>query len=195
MVVADYKDVRDLYYGKEKGMKIKDATEKANEALEGVAAKVERSRLTKWILVALVIVLLVAVGLWFSKARATGYEYTPNMVLAPTGGAGGAGGPGGSSGPITVGGDSYSSRAWAVGAPSFANGALTCEAGIPLIGGTYEREGCAILRDAAAVHGTLPAGAERDAAIKEVLCNAPRIRAAYDVTGRPCKSTAPERRW
>jgi hypothetical protein len=45
-------------------MKIRDASEKANEALEGAAAKIERQGLTKWILVALAVVLVIAVWLW-----------------------------------------------------------------------------------------------------------------------------------
>lgn len=182
--------------------KIKDVTNKVNEALDGAAAKVERARLTKWALVALVVILLIALGLWAGKARATGYEHGPqgavSSALAISGASAGAvaaGGAGGAGGPVSVGGDSYSSRAWAIGAPGFANGALTCEAGIPLIGGTYEREGCAILRDAAALHGTLPAGADRDAAVKEVLCNQPRIRAAFKTAGKPCLAPEPERRW
>lgn len=62
-------------------MKIKEAADKANEALEGAAAQVERAKLTKWVLLALGIVLLIAVGLWFSKARATGFH--PPIIVTP----------------------------------------------------------------------------------------------------------------
>ncbi len=67
-------------------MKIRDASDKANAALDDAAAKVERAKLTKWILVALAVLLLVAVGLWFSKARATGWHHVvvkPPVVVAP----------------------------------------------------------------------------------------------------------------
>jgi hypothetical protein len=46
-------------------VKIREASKKANEALEGAAGKIERQGLTKWILVALAVVLLVAIGFWF----------------------------------------------------------------------------------------------------------------------------------
>ncbi len=67
-------------------MKIKDVTNKVNEALDGVAAKAERTRLTKWIIVALVALLLVYVyAFWPSKARATGFEHAvvKPLVVAP----------------------------------------------------------------------------------------------------------------
>lgn len=178
-------------------MKIREASEKANEALDGAAARIERAKLTKWVLLALAIVLLIAVGLWFSKARATGYEHGFSGSTAIAGAAAGAaagavaGGGSATSGPVSVGGDSYSSRSYAFGAPGFANGALTCEAQIPVLGGTYERESCAILRDAAAAHA-MNAGGD---VVKEVLCNAPRIRAAFKTANKPCKSPEPERRW
>ena len=56
-------------------MKIKDATNKVNKALDGAAAKVERSRLTKWILVALAVVLVLLVFAWAKAAHATGLEH------------------------------------------------------------------------------------------------------------------------
>jgi hypothetical protein len=71
----------------------------------------------------------------------------------------------------------------AFGAPAFSNGALTCEAQLPLIGGTYERESCATLRNAAYV-GQLTGDAE---AVKAVLCNLPQVRAAFATVGRPCQ--------
>lgn len=174
-------------------MKIKDVSDKANEALDSTASKIERAKLTKWVLVALAVVLLIAIGLWFSKARATGYEHGMQGATAIAGAAAvaGASATGGAGGPVSAGGDSYSSRSYAFGAPGFANGALTCEAQIPVLGGTYERESCAILRDAAAAHA-MNAGAD---VVKEVLCNAPRIRAAFKVTGKACKAPEPEKRW
>jgi hypothetical protein len=84
--VATYRDVREIYYGKDH-MKIKDATDKANEALSGAAAKVERAGLTKWILVALGVVLLILIGVWASAAHATGWHHAPvvppKVVIAP----------------------------------------------------------------------------------------------------------------
>lgn len=65
-------------------MKIKDATEKANEALDGVAAKVERTRLTKWVLVALAVVVVLLLAAWFTKARATGMEHAIVPVVVKT---------------------------------------------------------------------------------------------------------------
>jgi hypothetical protein len=75
---------------------------------------------------------------------------------------------------------SNDSHAYGFGAPGYANGPFTCQAGIPIIGGTYTITWCQILVEAAAV--------KDDAVQKEVLCNLERIRAAYAVTGRPCKS-------
>lgn len=45
-------------------MKIREAADKANEALDGAAAKIERAQLTKWVLVALAVVLLVLIAAW-----------------------------------------------------------------------------------------------------------------------------------
>lgn len=68
-------------------MKIKDATNKVNEALEGAAAKVERAKLTKWALVALAVALVCLVAFWAFPAKATGMEHavvTVKTVVAPT---------------------------------------------------------------------------------------------------------------
>lgn len=64
-------------------MKIKQASDKANEALDGAAAKVERAGLTKWILVALAVVLVVLIFSWARAARATGVEHAVVQTIAP----------------------------------------------------------------------------------------------------------------
>lgn len=66
-------------------MKIKDASDKMNEALDSAAGKVERARLTKWVLVALAVVLILLIVAWARAAHATGYEHAvPIVVKAAT---------------------------------------------------------------------------------------------------------------
>lgn len=56
---------------------------KVDEKLDALAAKVERHKLTKWILVALALALLVALGLWATKARATGGHHVVPIIVKP----------------------------------------------------------------------------------------------------------------
>lgn len=127
---------------------------------------------------------------------ATGIGVGVGIGMGGAGGAGGSGGAGGAGGLGTggaggAGGNptaSATQRTYALGAPSSANGLWNCEVVLPVIGGNglVEREACVILRDARAVHDNLAPGDERDAVVKDVLCNRPLIAAAYARTGRPC---------
>ncbi|MCC7144229.1 MAG: hypothetical protein IT349_19210 [Candidatus Eisenbacteria bacterium] len=62
-------------------MKIKDASKKVNDALDGAAAKVERQKMTKWVMVALVAVLLVVMVMWASAAQATGWHHVKPVII------------------------------------------------------------------------------------------------------------------
>lgn len=141
-------------------MKIKEAGEKVNEALQGAAAKVERQGLTKWVLVALIVVLVIAVGLWFSKARATGYENGFDGASAIAGAAAGAaagaiaGGGSATSGSVSVGGSSTSvnTRAYSGGSTGLTSTAPclgSFGALFNLASGTYVEKGCVIRHYAA----------------------------------------------
>lgn len=55
--MADFREMREIYDDK-----VKPLVEKTDAALDEMAAKVERHQLTKWILVALALASLIAVG-------------------------------------------------------------------------------------------------------------------------------------
>lgn len=54
--MADFKDVRELYESK-----VRPVIDKADDALDSAAAKVERHHLTKWVLAALAVIVVLAV--------------------------------------------------------------------------------------------------------------------------------------
>lgn len=101
----------------------------------------------------------------------------------PPGATGPAGppGPAGASGEANV---NTETTNYALGAPSVGNGMNNCEMVIPVLGGSapWEREACAVVRDARAVHELT---GDKDA-VKALLCTTPRIFAAFALTGRPC---------
>jgi hypothetical protein len=141
-------------------------------------------------LVAAVVVIVFVVlilGFCSGVAKATGTEHLVG-ALASTSSA--SAGGGGSSNVANVSGDSYSSRALAFGAPGFANGALTCEAQIPLVGGTYERANCGALTAARTAHFLVPERDGRDDVVKASLCQNSYLREAFTISGKACKEAA-----
>lgn len=175
-------------------MKIKDASDAVNAALNNAAAKVERTKLTKWILVALAAVLLIAVGLWFSKARATGYEHgnpkggaVSNSKAIAGAAAVAGGGAGGIGGAASSGGNSMSdgdSRAYALGL-SLTTSQGDCPVlgsfNVAIIGGTYPVKLCHALQAAKLMQAV---GMSKES-ILNAVCDVPEIaKAASECVGR-----------
>jgi hypothetical protein len=170
-------------------MKIKDATGKANEALDSAAAQVERAKLTKWVLLALAGVLLVVIWMWFAKAQATGYEQegrSPSSVSgavsnskAIAGATAGAVGAGGMGGAASSGGGSASvsegnSNTYALGL-SLTTSQGDCPVlgsfNVAFIGGTYPVKLCHALQAAKLMQAV---GMSKES-VRNMVCSVPEI--------------------
>ena len=155
---------------KQEGKKVIEA---ADGKLTSLTEIVTRKGWTKWaVLGALAFaVLVVVLLLWPGKSRATGYEHGGNLTAIGIG-TGGAGGAGGSAAPVSVGGDSYSSRALGVGMAGLAASGNGCTESfsVAVVAGSWMTAVCKLAHELAVIESLPVSRAAKDQAKLNASC-------------------------
>lgn len=170
--VDHFEGVRQLWKGNE--MKIKDVTDKANEALSSAEAWVERRRLTRWALVLLAVAFVAALVLWATKAAATGYEHggSASAIAGASAISGSSSSAVVSGAPVTVNGDSTSSRAFGLGMAGLAGSGNGCTESfsVAVVAGSWMTAVCKLAHELAIIESMPITRAAKDQAKLSASC-------------------------